>query len=326
MSFDARRCPRGCPFPRVAERAAAARGRARHGTPRGRRPPAAGHRRRRIRQDQHARLPRRAPGAQRCRPAADPAAHVQPPGGGRDGASGGTAAAARTRRFGCAGRRRVSLGGHVPQRRGPPAARVRSAHRARRVLHDPRSRRCGRPDRDRAARARPRCHRAPLPGQGDVPRDLFPHGQWRNGARRGARTRLSVVHPVAGRSREAVRRLRRREAGAARARLRRPAALLGAHGRRALARARDRRALRPRARRRIPGHQPAAGLDPARDEAGRPGGDGRRRRRPVDLFVPRGDGAQHPRLSAALRAARARGDARSQLPFDPGRSSTRPTP
>ena len=55
--------------------------------------------------------------------------------------------------------------------------------------------------------------------------------------------------------------------------------------------------LRPRAGRRIPGHQPAAGVDPARLEARRPRPDGSRRRRAVDLFVPRGDGAQHPGVS-----------------------------
>ena len=107
----------------------------------------------------------------------------------------------------------------------------------------------------------------------------------------------------------------RREAGAERPRLRRPAAVLGAHGRRALAGAGRRRALRPRARRRVSGHQPAAGVDPAGDEAGRQGPHGRRRRRAIDLFVSRRDGPQHPRLPAAVRAARPRGDARPQLPL-----------
>ena len=51
--------------------------------------------------------------------------------------------------------------------------------------------------------------------------------------------------------------------------------------------ARHRRALRPCAGRRIPGHQPPAGLDPAGAEAGRPRPDRGRRRRAVDLFVPR---------------------------------------
>ncbi len=56
-------------------------------------------------------------------------------------------------------------------------------------------------------------------------------------------------------------------------------------------------ALRSRAGRRVPGHQPPAGLDPAGAEAGRPRAHRGRRRRAVDLLVPRRDGAQHPRLS-----------------------------
>ena len=63
--------------------------------------------------------------------------------------------------------------------------------------------------------------------------------------------------------------------------------------------ARDRRPLRPCAGRRVPGHQPAAVLDPAGAEARRPRPDRGRRRRAVDLFVPRRDRAQHPRLSRA---------------------------
>ena len=55
-----------------------------------------------------------------------------------------------------------------------------------------------------------------------------------------------------------------RPSGAAGARLRRPAAVLGADGGRGGARCRNRRPLRPRAGRRIPGHQRAAGGDPAR--------------------------------------------------------------
>jgi DNA helicase-2/ATP-dependent DNA helicase PcrA len=47
------------------------------------------------------------------------------------------------------------------------------------------------------------------------------------------------------------------------------------------------------------------------------GRDGGRRRRPVDLFLPRRDGAQHPRFSAAVQPAGAGGDAGPQLPLDP---------
>ena len=91
------------------------------------------------------------------------------------------------------------------------------------------------------------------------------------------------------------------------------------------ARAGDRRALRPRARRRVPGHQSAAGVDPAGAEAGRPRRHRRRRRCAVDLFVPRGDGAQHPRFSAAVRR-RPRASSRSSATIARrSRFSTPPT-
>ena len=64
-----------------------------------------------------------------------------------------------------------------------------------------------------------------------------------------------------------------------------------------------RRPLRPCAGRRISGHQPPAGLDPAGAEARRARADRRRRRRAVDLFLPRRDRAQHPRFSRPVLAA-----------------------
>ena len=134
---------------------------------------------------------------------------------------------------------------------------------------------------------------------------------------------------VGARAEEALRSLRPREAVAERARLRRPAAVLVVHGRGAFAGTRHRRAVRSRARRRVPGHQPAAGVDPAGAEAGRPGRDGRRRRRAIDLFVSCGDGPQHPRFSAAVRGTRPGGDAGAQLPLDaadPGRVQCRDRP
>ena len=88
--------------------------------------------------------------------------------------------------------------------------------------------------------------------------------------------------------------------------------MLAEHG----VRRRDRRALRPRPGRRISGHQPPAGLDPAGAEAGRARDDGGRRRRAVDLFVPRRDRAQHSRFSRSLHAAGARRHARAELSLD----------
>ena len=80
----------------------------------------------------------------------------------------------------------------------------------------------------------------------------------------------------------------------------------------------DRRALRPRPRRRVPGHQPPAGGDPAGAEARRPGRHRRRRRRPVDLRLPGGGGAQHPRLPRTVHPARPGGRAGAELPLDAG--------
>ena len=49
-----------------------------------------------------------------------------------------------------------------------------------------------------------------------------------------------------------------------------------------------------------------------------PGPHRGRRRRAVDLFLPRRDGAQHPRLPSRLRSAGPRRHARAQLPLDAG--------
>ena len=53
------------------------------------------------------------------------------------------------------------------------------------------------------------------------------------------------------------------------------------------------RPFRSRACRRISGHEPSAGVDPPRAEARRPRLDGCRRRRAIDLFLPRRDRSQH---------------------------------
>ena len=66
------------------------------------------------------------------------------------------------------------------------------------------------------------------------------------------------------------------------------------------ARRRPRGAFRPRAGRRVPGHEPPAGLEPAGHQADRPRTDGRRRRCPIDLFVQGCDGPQHPRTFPGL--------------------------
>ena len=80
---------------------------------------------------------------------------------------------------------------------------------------------------------------------------------------------------------------------------------------------RDRYAQRlpPGAGRRVPGHQPRpVPLAPAADRrAPQPGGG--RRRRPVDLRLPRSRHPEHPRLRGRL-PRRPRGQARAELPLD----------
>ena len=77
------------------------------------------------------------------------------------------------------------------------------------------------------------------------------------------------------------------------------------------------RPLPPRARGRVPGHQPRAvrAGQPARGRAPQRGGG--RRRRPVDLPLPRRRRAQHPRLPQGL-SGRARGPPGAELPLEPG--------
>ena len=91
------------------------------------------------------------------------------------------------------------------------------------------------------------------------------------------------------------------------------------------ARRRHRRPLRSCPGRRISGHQPPAVVDPAGAEAWRPRPHRGRRRRAVDLFVPRRDRAQHPRLSRPVLAAGADHHARPQLSLDADRSWPPPT-
>ena len=209
------------------------------------------------------------------------------------------------------------LVGHLPRDRRAPAARIRPGDRPRPRLHDPRSRGFGRPDQPDPPRPRLLQDREAVSRQGHLPRHLFARGQHRDVARGGAGRVVPWCARLGRRAARAVRRLCRGQAAPERARLRRPAALLGAHDGRCDDRRRGRRPLRSRAGRRISGHQPPAGLDPAGAQADRRRPHRRRRRRAVDLFVPRRDGAQHPRLSAPFRTARRDRHARAQLPLDP---------
>ncbi len=199
---------------------------------------------------------------------------------------------------------RPALGRDVPQRRRAAAARIRAAHRPRAQLHDPRPRRLRGPDGAGApGAARHRHVEGALPRRGDVRRDLLALRERGGAAARRARRQLSLVRAMGRRAAIALRRLRRGQAGAARARLRRPAAVLGRHDGRTGAGGRSGGALRPRVGRRVPGHQSPAGVDRPAAEARRPRRHGGRRRRAGDLRLSRGHGAQHPRLSRAVLAA-----------------------
>ena len=110
--------------------------------------------------------------------------------------------------------------------------------------------------------------------------------------------------------------LRARAAPDERDGLRRPARARGQRARAVPGGPRSlRRHLPPRARRRVPGHQPRpVPLAPAaRRGAAEP--DGGRRRRPVDLRLPRRRHPQHPRVRGHV-PRRARGQARAELPLD----------
>ena len=116
---------------------------------------------------------------------------------------------------------------------------------------------------------------------------------------------LPVVRRLGRRAARAVRRLCRGQAAPERARLRRPAALLGADGR-------PSRRSPPSIGGRfdhvlVDEYQDTNRLQASILLALKPDGAGPdrgRRRRPVDLFLPRRDGAQHPRLSRASSARR----------------------
>ena len=194
---------------------------------------AADHCRRRVRQDQHARLPRGASRAAGRGSAAHPPADVLAPRGGGNGAAGRAPAASGIRRGHEAGSRRTAMGGYLPQRRRAAPAGVRRAHRLARIVLHSRPRRRRGSARDRAARARRGRDEAQVSDEGDVSRDLFARRQRRSGAGQGPGGRLSMVRSVGGRAQEALQCLRAGEAGAERSRLRRPAPVLVAHGGRA---------------------------------------------------------------------------------------------
>ena len=135
------------------------------------------------------------------------------------------------------------------------------------TIHD--RERLGRSDESGPPRSRLLEDREALSDERHLPGDLFARRERADAARGGAGRVLSVVRRLGSRAAPAVCGLCRGQAAPARARLRRSAALLGADDGGAGARRRRRRALRSRAGRRVSGHQPAAGFDPAGAEAER---------------------------------------------------------
>ncbi len=233
----------------------------------------------------------------RGRPArADPAAHVHAPRRARDA----LARRAADRRP----RARPGLGRHLPRDRQPAAPAPRRRARSVPRLHGPGPDRHGRPDGPDPGRAGVRPGRAAVPAQGHARRHLLAHREQPHQARRRARTRVPVVRGGGRADPHDLRALHRAQARAERARLRRPAPVLG----RALPPPRrgprDLGAVRPHPGRRVPGHQPAPGRHPRVAAPHRRRPDGRGRRRAGDLRVPQRHRRQHPRVPR--RASRAR--------------------
>ena len=279
----------------------AERGAAPGGHPRGR--PAAGAGRRRHRQDPRADHADRPSVDHRPRPAvADPGRHLHQQGGARDARPGRQPDRRR-------GRRHVAR--HLPRhRRAHPAPPCR-AGRPEEQFHHPRHRRPDAPDqaaaagrghrRQEMAGARAVRHHPALEG----PRAHARQGVGRRCRRVRQRPGRRHLPPVPGAARRGERR-----------RFRRPGHAL----RDAVAEA-SRRAgavsppLPPHPGRRVPGHQRGAVSVAAAAGPGHPGHLLRRRRRPVDLWLARRGGRQHPALREGFprRHHRAAG---AQLPLD----------
>ena len=221
------------------------------------------HRRRRLRQDGDARASGCGADPRRRRSEAHHAGDVLAP--RRSRARPARRAAARPpSRARSRGRSDARLFGHVPCDRRAAPARIRAAPRARSAVHHPRPRGFRGPHELGAARGRPHRDEGALSDQGDMPCDLFARRQRAGRPRPDHRQMVPLGRGARGGSSRAVWRLRRGETASERARLRRPPALFRPDAGGAGDRRRSRRALRSSPRRRISGHQCAAGRDRAR--------------------------------------------------------------
>ena len=223
--------------------------------------------------------------------------------------------------------RRADLGRHLSRHRRAAAARVCRADRARSRLHDPRPRGFRRPDESGPARARALEDRKPL----SRPRARASRSIRAASTPRPTSTRCWAGFPwcagwdsrAEGRCSPPMSRPSRRQNVLDYDDLLLYwAQMMSDAGNRR----RHRRPLRSRAGRRVSGHQPAAGLDPAGAEARRARADRGRRRCAVDLLVPRRDGAQHPRLSRTSSRRARRSSRSTATTARRSRSSRPPTP
>ena len=258
---------------------------------------------RRVGQDARHRPPHRVPDRRQGRPApSDPGRDVHQPGGRR-----APRADHRPRRRARQGR----PGGHVPRpvRARPPPGR--RGDRARPAVRHLRHRRPAAADEADPGRGGPA-------GDRRVPAGRHP-GRDQPGEERDARRdvpRRERRQPPRADHRPPGRSLPRPAARRQRPRLRRPAAAGGRPVRAVAGGARQvPRAVALPARRRVPGHEPAAvPVDPGAgigaSQPVRGGG-----RRPVDLRLAGRERPEHPRLRARLPRGD-RGQARAELPLD----------
>ena len=116
---------------------------------------------------------------------------------------------------------------HAMRRQAAPGICARNRTQQEFTIHDRED--SADPDESRSARPRAIEQRPPLPNEGHLPVDLFAHRQRPSQPRGDPRPPLLLVRRMGSGTAPTVRGLRRGKAGPERARLRRPASLLGAY-------------------------------------------------------------------------------------------------
>ncbi len=215
-------------------------------------------------------------------------------------------------------RDRARVGRDVPRGRQPAAPPPRTPARPASRLHGAGPVRRRRRDEPAARGAGVRHARTTVPAQGHAGVDLLADGERRREAPRRLEASLPVVRGRDRRHPAGLPGVHGPQARPERPGLRRPAAVLEGAGDRAADARRAGVDVRSRARRRVPGHERAAGRHPGRDAASGHAAQphGGRRRRAVDLRVPRRDREEHPGVPDQVRRRR-RDPAGAELPVDP---------